>query len=671
MGQNPNVTSELRDIVVVFGAALLGGWLLRLARAPAIIGFLCAGIAIGPSGLDWIDAPRVHFFAEIGLALLLFSVGLELSPEPLARSGVRLVLTAALQMSAICLVVALIAMLAFGIGAVPAIVIGVAVSLSSTAIVLKQLSDRGETDTPTGVLTTGILIVQDVAVIVLLAFLPVAAGAAGGGVGDALRQTLLSLGGLVLAVAGAKLLLPLVARQVLQRGGTELMTLLSLVTACVGAWLADLAGWSWALGSCIAGLLLAQTELRYQLRAEITPFRDSLNALFFASIGMLVNVQSAYQQALPLALAIVGTLIGKALLTSLAAGSAGWPVRLALTAGLGLATISEFSYVLADEAASVGLLSRETLSFIVAWTVGTMLLGAMLVPAARPLADRLAAIVQRDRRRTPPAPTEAESPGAARVVIVGYGVNGRNLARTLRATRIPFVVIELNRRTAQQARGDGAAVVLGDATRLVILEEAGVQSARAVVVVIADVEATRRVVARVRTIRPDVFLLARTRYVAELDALRRLGADLVIPEEFETSIEIFSHVLKELGIPDNVIEQQIALVRAGGYGMLRGRAADRGITAEWVRAMEATVTQTHLLLDASPARGKTLRELDLRAQTGVTIAAITRRGTPIPNPSPDLPLEAGDVLVLVGAHGQLLAARAELDPPASPGVSDL
>lgn len=661
VAHNPDVTSELRDIVVVFGAALSGGWLLRALRAPSIIGFLCAGVAIGPSGLDWIDAPRVHFFAEIGLALLLFSVGLELSPEPLARSGARLLTAATLQLLAIGAVVALIAML-LGLGAISACVIGLAVALSSTAIVLKQLSERGETDTPTGILTTGILLVQDVAVIVLLAFLPVLAGAAGGGLGAAMQRTLFSLLGLSMAVLAAKLLLPFVARQVVQRGGTELMTLLALVTACVGAWLADLAGWSWALGACIAGLLLAQTELRYQLRAEITPFRDSLNALFFASIGMLVDLRAVAELAIPLVLAIVGTLAGKTLLTALAAGLAGWPVRLALTAGLGLATISEFSYVLANEAARAGLLSAELMRFIVAWTVGTMLLGAMLVPIARPLADRLAVLILGERRQSRPV-TEVDSPTrTGQVVIIGYGVNGQNLARTLKATRIPYCVIELSRRTAQRARADGAMVVLGDATRKVILEEAGVEMARAVVVVIADAEATRRIVASVRTLRPDVFLLARTRYVAELDALQRLGADLVIPEEFETSIEIFSHVLKELGIPDNVIEQQIALVRAGGYGMLRGRPADRGLTAEWARAMEAAVTQTHLLMEDSPACGRSLRELNVRARTGVTIAAITRRGQAIANPSPDLPLEAGDVLVLVGGHRQLMEARSILDP---------
>jgi len=221
----------------------------------------------------------------------------------------------------------------------------------------------------------------------------------------------------------------------------------------------------------------------------------------------------------------------------------------------------------------------------------------------------------------------------------------------------------MNRSLARVARQDGADVVVGDAARAAILEEVGLHAARALVVAISEVDATRRIVAQTHTLRPDLYILARTRYVSELERLHGLGARDVIPEEFETSIEIFAHVLKEFGVPDNVIHQQVTLTRVGHYGMLRGRAEDRRRQTEWLRLLELAVTQTYLIEATSPGAGRTIRELDLRAETGVTIVAVTRAGQPTPNPSPDFQLAAGDVLVLVGTHRQPDEARRALEPP--------
>jgi CPA2 family monovalent cation:H+ antiporter-2 len=313
------------------------------------------------------------------------------------------------------------------------------------------------------------------------------------------------------------------------------------------------------------------------------------------------------------------------------------------------------------------LLPPEFAPWFVAWAAGTMLLGALLVPTAGPLA---AAIVQRVRPEPTPeavsAMAERPASRASHVIIVGYGINGRNLARVLRATQIPYVVVEMNQANAHLVRQDGGQVIVGDATRMFVLSKADVATARALVVAVADQAAARRIVAQAHTARPDLYVLARTRYISELDPLYRLGAAQVIPEEFETSIEIFAHVLKEFGVPDNVIEQQVSLVRSGRYAMLRGRPTDRALRAEWLRVLEAAVTQTFWLTDSSPACGRTIRELDLRAQTGALIVAITRAGQPTANPPPDFRLDAGDVLVLVGTHRQLDAAKGMLEPAPSP-----
>lgn len=669
--------SDLTDFLVLFGAALGVAWVLRFLRAPAIIGFLCAGVLIGPSCLNLIDAgesrERLSFLADVGLLLLLFTAGVELSAEPLLRSGRHLLLATGLQMGLTVIVVSGGLLLATPLSLPVALLLGVAAAPSSTAIVVKQLSDRGETDSTAGVLVSGVSILQDIWVILLLVPLPLLApGASAAPLPTRLLNVALALTLLVAASAVARLVVPLMVNVIFRHSGQEFLSLFAVVMACLGAWLAELANWSWALGAFIVGLLLAQSDLRHQLRAEITPFREVFNALFFIAIGMLVDLGVVADHALPLAAAVVCTLALKAALAALGIVISGWPLRHAITAGLGLATISEFGYVLAKEATNLSLISPAVLDFVVAWVVGTMLLGALLVPVAEPIAAAVAGRLQRSAGRAsrhpagdlaPPAPG-----GAAGVIVVGYGINGQNLARVLRATSVPFTVVELNRASAAAARGEGCDVIVGDAARMGILERAGLARARALVVAIAEPFATRRIVAQAHRARPELYILARTRALKDLDALYRLGAAQVIPEEFETSIEIFAHVLKKFAIPDNVIAQQIKMVRAGRYGMLRGAPAGPALHAEWSRLLEGVLTQTFLLEPASPASGRTIRELALRKRTGVTIVALTRAGKPLPSPAPETQLLPGDVLVLVGSHQQLDRAKALLSvaEPAPP-----
>ena len=661
-------TTFLAQTVLLFGAALTSAWLFRVLRAPSVIGFLFSGILIGPSGLRLITQESVSQFAELGLVLLLFTIGLELSPEPLIRSGRRLMSTALLQI----VVIGAIGMLAARyFGKLPwssSTIIGSVVALSSTAIVLKQLSDRRQADTPAGVLITGILLLQDVLAIVVMLVMPMLGTSSSANLPTALLKGGLSLGGLIVVTLLARRVLPIVIHQLIGKGGRELTTLFCVMMACSGALLAGLAGWSWGLGACIAGLLLSQSDMRHQLFADIIPFRDVFNAIFFITMGMLVDVATVINSAPLLALLIVATLVIKAFLTSFACLVTGWPLRLSIHAGLGLACLSEFGYVLALQAKQHGFLSVDGLEFVTAYTVGTMILGAMLVPIAAPVADAVALRRARAQRYQGSGGASHSLPKEAgrgsltgHVVIIGYGLNGQNLSRVLRATKIPHCVVEMNRSLAQSARDDAGNVIVGDAAHVSILEHAGVREARALVVAINDPQGTRRIVAQARSMRPDLYILARTRYVAELDVLYSLGAKQVIPEEFETSIEIFTHVLKELAVPDNVIDAQIEIIRAGRYGMLRGRPARPA--AELAGLLEASATQTFLIGEESPAGGRTIREVDLRAQTGVTIIAVVRAGKATTNPPTDYRMELGDVLVLVGGHAQLDAARAKLSPP--------
>ncbi len=501
----------LDAIVIIFGVAVAVAWLFRQVRVPTIIGFLITGMAIGPSGWQLVGAENVAQFAEIGLVLLLFTIGLELSPEPLMRSGIRLAKAANGQIALTAALVAGILIAATQLSGMTSLLFGVAVALSSTAIALKQLSDRGETGSANGTIIIGILLLQDVVVIVLLLLLSVLAPGGGSSSGWMRIVAHAAAGIAILAAATglARWLLPKILNQIVRYGGRELLTLFAVLMACGGAWGASAMGWSPALGACIAGLLLAGADQRHQLVAEITPFRDVFNALFFISLGMLVRLEVLFTH-LPLILAMIAaTLILKPLLTAGAVAMAGWPVRVGIHAGIGLCTVSEFSYVLTHQAARQGLVQPEAMDLMVAYAVCTMIGGALLFPFAGPISHAIGGLLRREKEHSGERETKP-SEFHDHVIIIGYGFTGSNLARMLTATHIPCCLIEMNPAHVAKARGDGIKVIVGDAVRMIILEHAGIDAARALVVAINDHEATRRIVAQANARRPELYILART-----------------------------------------------------------------------------------------------------------------------------------------------------------------
>lgn len=664
-------THFLSQIVILFGTALVVSWVFRVARAPAIIGFLFTGILIGPSTLGLIEQDAVGQFAEIGLILLLFTIGLELAPGPLLRTGVGLLKAMLIQVTATAGVTFAVVLLFLDVDLAGALLLGIAVSLSSTAISLKLLSDRGEVQTAMGNLITGILLLQDVFVIAVMVLLPLVTGGQsdqdGGGPLFALGAFVI----LLVIIIAARFTLPWIITQLRTRGGQELTTLFAVLMAGGGAWLASLAGWSPALGACIAGLLLANADIRHQLVADITPFRDVFNALFFIAMGMLVNTDQVFENAGPLLLAVLATLVLKGIITLGAVRIAGWPMRIAFQVGVGLCTVSEFGYVLLHQAEIGGLISHAFLETSVSYIVGTMMIGAIVFPLGVTATGR--AEVLFDRAEKAPAakavPTSEEEL-SSHVVIVGYGVNGHNLVQVLTSTHIPCCVIEMNQALVREARDAGVPVVVGDAARLPILQHAGLRRARALVVGINDIQATRRIVSIARHECPTLHIVVRTPYVGELEELTRRGADVVVPADFEASVRIFSHVLEELDVPRNILAAQIAAVRAGGYGVFRGRSTGSQESLEdLLRVLQLAATQTFFLTGDSPACGKTLSELDLRRRTGATIIALVRDRQPYTNPSADMKLEPNDVLVLVGSHAQLREAQSVLQVP-EPNVSE-
>ena len=660
--------SEFLNVAAVtLGTALAVGWACRALGAPSIIGYLITGILLSPSVLG----PRVFHvvhpesiteFGDIGLVLLLFTIGLELSPSHLLKLGGRLVTATLLQVISTTVVAVICLKLLTPLSFLGTLVIGAGVSLSSTAIVLKVLSDRGEVHSTVGSVSTGVLLLQDVAVILFMLFLPLLAPmGAEVSLGGKLWTTFVGVAEMAVIAALARWLLPRVVRGITKHGGHEMTALLAVIVASGGAWVAQQAGWPLEIGACIAGLLLAEADVRHQLIADITPFRDLFNALFFIALGMLVDLSIVFQHAGFLAAAIIATIVLKILLTSGSVMIAGWPLRLATQLALGLCTVSEFAYVLAREAERYEIINHTALALLIPYAVGTMLVGAVLVPVAPPVARRVMNWFQPDRRPHEGEKAEHETL-KNHVIIVGYGLGGQDLARVLTSTRIPYCVIEMNRTRVEAARLQGAHVLYGDAARMPILRSAGLDDAKALVIAIGDVPATRHVVAQARAARKSLYILARTNYMSEIDTLKDCGASVVIPAEFEVSIEIFSQVLKEFRIPDNILRAQIASIRAGGYSMLRGVPYDRAAhLKELLEVFATTATETYYVEDDCTAAGHSIAALGLRKATGASIIAVVRAGKPSVNPMPDFEIHAGDVLILVGSHPQLDAARKLLD----------
>jgi CPA2 family monovalent cation:H+ antiporter-2 len=614
------------------------------------VGFLITGVLIGPYGAAIITETRVvERLADIGVVLLLFTVGLEFSIADIMKSGRQFLIGGGTQ---VLLTIAAVTGIALLLHYPPpqAIFFGFLASLSSTAIVLKMYSDRSELDTTHGRLATGILLFQDIAVVPMMLMLPVLAESSALGVVTPL-SVLISLGKAVLGLVGvffaARQVVPFLLHQVIRLRNREMFFLL-IVLLCLGtAWITYSLGLSLALGAFLAGLIISESEYSHHIVVEIMPFRDYFASIFFISIGMLLQTDYFMAHwALLLIMALLLVLM-KSGLTAVTATMLRYPVRTSLLAGLGLAQIGEFSFLLAQQGQTTGLMGHDIFQMFINTSILSMLATPFLIQAGPWITGLLPSVAVEHREKGDACSLSGHT------IIAGYGLNGRNLARTLKATHLPYVVLEVNADTIRKARDEGESIIYGDITRRDVLLRAGIDCARVIVFAVSDFAATRIAVRMVRELNPAIFILIRTRYAADVDELYKAGANQVIPEEFETSIEIFSRVLHEYHVPNNVIANQIQLVRFGGYKMLRGYSLDQENIGR-IAALFAGATVDHIQLDPdAPTVGRTLRELDLRKNTGATVIAIARNGEANTNPGPDFTLQPDDIVVLIGGHREL------------------
>ena len=649
----------LRDLLLLFGLGVVVVMLFHRINLPPIVGFLMTGVLCGPYGFGLIqNVHDVEALAEVGVILLLFTVGIEFSIEQLIRLRRFLFIGGSAQVLGTIALVAVLARV-FGLDWRVALFLGMVVSLSSTAIVLRTLADHGEMDAPHGGASVAILIFQDLCIVPMVLLTPFLAGGASSGLPLVAAKALAFVGG---AVVAARYVVPRVLEAVVNTRQREVFLLTVILLALGAAWASAAVGLSLALGAFIAGLVISESEYSHQALGEILPLREVFNSLFFVSIGMLFDVRTLAQQPLVVLLAIAAVLLIK---TTIAGGvtlASGRPLRVAIIVGIGLAQIGEFSFVLSKVGLEAGLLSPELNQLFLAVAVSTMAITPLTMRAAPRVAAWIDGVIPKHMHRTgiaPSLPHDDLRHLSDHVVIVGYGLNGRNLARVLQRSGIKFAVIDLNPETVRAERARGRLICYGDATRDEILQHVGIARARVLVIAISDAIATRTSVIMARRHNPALHILVRTRYVKEMEPLLSIGTDEVVSEEFETSVEIFSRVLRRYLVPRDVIDRMVENIRSTGYEAMR-TMPDGGIPAGTLGRFASGLTVDVVQVEAGcEMESRPLAETRLRQRTGVSVVGVQRAtGDRLANPSGDDALEAGDVVLLIGRADQLTAASA-------------
>lgn len=652
----------LGNLLLIYTVSIAVVFLFHQFRLPSIAGFLVAGALIGPHGLNLIsDIETVQVLAEIGIVLLLFTIGIEFSLKHLASLRRLLLIAAPIQVGGV-IAIALTGGLLAGLQVQQAVFWGFLLSLSSTAIVLKALAASGDSDSPHGRATIGILVFQDLAVVPMILLTPILASPSDG----ALSSVLFTLGKSLLVVgcivAGAWFAVPRLLEHIVRSRSRELF-LLTVIVLCLGiAWLTSLGGLSLALGAFIAGLVISESEYSHQAIAEVLPFRDSFNSLFFVSIGILMDWHILLEYPIMVVGLLILVLLVKFVAGAIAVLAASLPPRAAVMTGIALAQVGEFSFILAQVGQDNNLLSGTPYQIFLAVSVCSMIITPFLMQLSPHLGRRVEAIQR--LRHWLPGQTSAhvlEVEGRHlrikdHVIIVGYGLNGRNLARVLGETEVPYIALDLDGDTVRREAAHGLPLFYGDATNPNVLRHVKIEDARVLVIAISDPFMARRAVQVARSLNSKIHIVVRTRYLRELEELHQLGADDVVPEEFETSIEIFALVLRTYNMPQEFVMRKAEQVRREGYALLR--RSELPELAHHLRGgtLADVEVETCRIEEHSPAVGQTLLQLALRPKTGASIIALTRGGVTESNPSEKTKLLVGDIVVLLGSRDELQRA---------------
>lgn len=557
------------NLLIILASSLVVIALFRRLRLPPVLGYLCVGLAIGPTALDWVnDSEELPDLAELGVVFLLFSLGLEFSLAKMIE--LRRVVFGLGSLQVLCSGILLGGLLLlFGAPPVAAMLLGAGLALSSTAIVSKELTSLGEIFSSHGQNAIGVLLFQDVVAVLLLTLVPVFAGSSEQpwywALPLTLGKTLVLFGGLLLA---SRLLLPRLFHEVAESRSAELFVLLALVIVLLTAWLTHLLGLSPALGAFLAGMLLGESHYRHQIEADIRPFRDILLGLFFVSIGMLIDLQLFVEDGLLILGLTLGLMFIKGCVVAVLVKWQGDDGETSWRSGLALAQGGEFCFALMALMQQNRLMPADISGLLLAATFCSMLLTPLLLRAAPRIAARLHRKPNEEAQLDQISALNADLSG--HVVICGYGRVGQSIGRFLRRERQAFVALDDDPVIIQEASVGESCVHYGDSRRGDLLAAVGLSRAKLLVIAVDKTDIAISVLKEARRLNPQVPILVRTRDDSQLAELQAAGASEVVPELLESSLMLASHALIMLGLPNQQVQQHVDQVRHDRYRLLHG-----------------------------------------------------------------------------------------------------
>jgi len=654
------MTNTLELVLLLLAAAVLVVAVFRSLNLPPVLGYLLVGTAIGPSAANLLpDTQAARYLAEFGVVFMMFSIGLEFS-LPKLFSMKRIVFGLGLSQVLLTVVLAMACAMLADISWQGALALGGVITMSSTAILSKLLIERMELDSAHGREVIGVLLMQDLAVVPFLILIP----AFGRGADEFV--TVFAVAALKAAVALSLIIFfgPRLMRAwfyvVARRRSTELFMLNILLITLGLAFITEMAGLSLALGAFLAGMLISETEYRYQVEQDIKPFRDVLMGLFFITIGMLLDLQIVAQEFLWVLLVLLLLLSGKFAISAALSRLFGASPGNSLRVGLWLCAGGEFGFVLLAQIDRAELVSSPVLQIVLAALVLSLLFAPLLAQYADKIVLRLVPSewLLRSMQLTNIA---AQSMFIDRhAILCGYGRNGQYLGRFLEHENIPFIALDLDPERVHEAAAAGETVVFGDAARRETLIAAGIGRAAVLVITYADTASALRVLHQVQDLRPDVPVIVRTLDETDFEQLSRAGAAEVVPESLESSIMLASHALVLLGVPLNRVLRRIREIRGRRYHLLRGiyRGADH-LVEEAGQDMQQARLHSISLPQGTYAVGRSIGELAL-TELGIEVSALRRRGIRAREPDAEMRFEADDVVVLLGTPEQLALAEERL-----------
>jgi CPA2 family monovalent cation:H+ antiporter-2 len=657
----------LKDIVIIFALSTFVNFIFTRIKVPAIIGYLITGVIAGPNLLALINSPEnVEVMAEIGVILLMFTIGLEFSINHLLNIR-RIVFLGGFMQLLITAGVTMLVSRAYHFGWSEAVFVGFLTALSSTAVVLKLLQERSELTTHYGKTIVGILIFQDIILVPLLLFTPMLGGATGN-IGSELLMLLLKATGIIIFIyIGNRWLMPRLLHLIAMTHSQELF-LMSILLFCLAvAMLTNELGMSLAFGAFLAGLMISDSEYSHNAFGNLIPFKDVFTSFFFVSIGMLLDLGFVYDHPWLVIATVLLVIVLKTVIAGFTAFTLGHTFFGTVVVGLSLAQVGEFSFILARLGLTNKIITPYHYQLFLAVAITSMALSPMLIQISKPLANLIL------RLPLPPFLVnglfplkQVEIPELkSHIVLIGKDSRAINLAAMVKKMDLPFTSIVFDPDRARQQIENGNLAVFGDATNEPVLRQAYVHNAEMVIISIGNLITAMSIVEHVRRMNKHAFIIVRTRHVADIEELYRLGATQVIPEEFETAIDFFERILGKYLIPRMEIERAIARIREDNYGIFRDKGKVGGYSLlKDIPDIEIAAVKVG---EKSVFAGKTIAETALRKTCGVTMVAVKHGDRVIPNPEPSTLISGSDIAYLLGKPEMIAIATdllsKEIDQP--------